>query len=156
MALLKTNLVTRALASERMVSLLQRTVPPLDNFLLRISRGWLNTAMQSVVLIETLGAKSGQLRDAVTLCMPDGDDLILVGSNWGRARDPAWVHNMRANPEVHVRFRGFVGTMLAREVTGEERAALWQLLVQHNPQYAHYQADASRPLPVIRLQRSTV
>tara|TARA_R110000823_G_scaffold47903_16_gene121939 strand:- start:28567 stop:29031 length:465 start_codon:yes stop_codon:yes gene_type:complete len=151
---MKTNLVKNALASDFMVALLKRTVPPTDKLLLRISRGWLNTAMQSVALIETRGARSGQPREIVTLCMPEEEDLVLVGSNWGQQHDPAWVHNMRANPEVHVRFRGYVGPMRAREITGEEREALWQRLVQHNPQYVHYQAGTDRTLPVIRLQRS--
>lgn len=153
MPLMKHNLVKNALASDFMVALLKRSVPPTDKLLLRLSRGWLNTAMQSVALIETRGAKSGQLREIVTFCMPEGENLVLVGSNWGQNRDPAWAHNMRANPQVHVRFRGYVGPMLAQEITGEEREALWHSLVQHNPQYAHYQAGTPRKLPVIRLQR---
>ncbi|MCB1844566.1 MAG: nitroreductase family deazaflavin-dependent oxidoreductase [Halioglobus sp.] len=153
MKLLKTDLVRNALASDAVVAVIRRVVPPLDKVLMRLSRGWLNTGMQTVALIETLGARTGKLRDIVTLCMPEGDSLILVGSNWGQPRDPAWVHNMRANPQVHVRYRGFVGPMIASEVTGEAREALWQRLVQHNPQYAHYQAGTTRTLPVIRLQR---
>lgn len=154
MKLMGTNLVKSALTSHTMVAVLKRTVPPLDKVLMRLSRGWLNTGMQTVALVETLGARTGKLRDIVTLCMPDGDALVLVGSNWGQPRDPAWVHNMRANPQVHVRYRGFVGPMIASEITGEEREVLWQRLVQHNPQYAHYQAGTNRRLPVIRLQRA--
>ena len=113
MELLKTNLVKNALESDALVALLKRTVPPLDRALLRASRGWVNTAMQSVLLLETVGAKSGQPREIATLCMPVGLDLVLVGSNWGQQRDPAWVHNLRANPEAKVSFRGYVGTVQA-------------------------------------------
>ena len=55
------------------------------------SRGWINTAMQSLVLVETIGAKSAQKREIVTLCMPDDEQLLLVGSNWGRDHPPGMV-----------------------------------------------------------------
>jgi deazaflavin-dependent oxidoreductase (nitroreductase family) len=153
MELLKTNLVRNALASDTMVGLLKRTVPPLDRRLMRLSRGWLNTGMQTVALLETIGAKSGQPRQIVTLCMPVGDDLVLVGSNWGGDRDPAWVHNLRANPEARVSSRGFVGAMMARELSGTERAHMWERLVRYNPQYGVYQEQTRRRLPVLSLHR---
>ncbi len=153
MQLLNSNIVKRALESERMVALLMKTVPPLDRALLRTSRGWLNTGMQSVALVETIGAKTGNKREIATLCMRQNEDLVLVGSNWGRKNNPAWVINIRANPEVRVTFRGYKGPMLAREVEGAERALLWDKVVQFNPQYARYQQATARKLPVLLLSR---
>lgn len=153
MSLIQTDLVKRALNHPRVVAMLKRIVPPLDRFLLRLSRGWLNTAMQSVLLLETTGAKSGQARQIATLCMPVGLDLVLVGSNWGQAKDPAWAHNLRANPQPKVRFRGYVGPVLARELAGEQRAELWQQLIKFNPQYLYYQENTDRNLPVFLLSR---
>lgn len=153
MELLKTNLVRDALASERVVNLLKRTVPRMDKFLLSNSRGWVNTGMQSVAMLTTTGAKSGAKRQIVTLCMPLGNAIVLVGSNWGQERDPAWVHNLRANPEADVLFRGYKGTMKAGELQGRERALLWEQLVEYNPQYAIYQEGTNRRLPVILMER---
>lgn len=154
MELIRSDLVKNALASDLVVSVLKRTVPPTDKALLRLTRGWLNTGLQSVVLLETLGARSGQPRTIATLCMPLGRDLVLVGSNWGQERDPAWIHNLRANPECKATYRGYVGAMTARELKGAERAAIWKPLVRFNPQYARYQDATDRRLPVMLLNRS--
>ena len=153
MALMQTKLVKNALSSDSVVGLLKKTIPPLDKALLRISRGRVNTAMQSVVLLETVGAKTGQVRSIATMCMPVDDDLVLVGSNWGQDRDPAWVHNLRANPRARVHFKGFVGDVEARELDGAERAAMWDRLVAFNPQYSRYQESTNRVLPIMRLNR---
>lgn len=154
MALLRTNLVAKALNQPKVVALLKRIVPPLDRFLLKISRGWINTAMQSVMLLETTGAKSGQTRQLATLCMPLKHDLILVGSNWGQERHPAWVHNLRANPAASVCFRGYVGKVIATELEPEQRDLVWPQLVEFNPQYAQYQENTTRTLPVFKLSRT--
>ena len=153
MELLKTNVVRSALASGVVVSVLKRTVPPLDLNLMRLSRGWLNVGLQTVALVTTRGAKTGKVREIVTLCMPVGDDIILVGSNWGQDRHPAWVHNLRAHPRVKVRYRGYVGEMEARELNGKERSDMWERLVRYNPQYAVYQEQTDRRLPVLSLTR---
>ncbi len=137
-----------------LVRLLERFVPPLDRFLLKISRGWLSTAMQTIVWMETTGARSGEARETVTLCMPDGPNVVLVGSNWGREKHPAWVFNLRSNPQARIRFRGYVGPVKARELTGEKRVQMWQRLVEYSPQYQRYADRVSRELPVILLERS--
>ena len=153
MALLKTRFAARALQQGWLIRLLKWLVPPLDRFLLRISRGWINTAMQTIVLMETTGARSGARRETVTLCLPDGDDLLLVGSNWGLPQHPAWVFNLRAHPQARVVFRGYRGLVSASEVRGAERAAAWAKLVDYNPQYAVYAGQTERELPVVRLAK---
>lgn len=154
MSLLQTDFFRKALATGWVVALLKRVVPPLDRFLLRISRGHLNTAMQPVALLRTVGAKSGQGRETALICMAVDEGFVLVGSNWGGERAPAWVHNLRAQPRASIVFRGFAGAVTARELDGEERAAMWARLVEFNPQYTSYQAGASRTLPVILLQKT--
>ena len=153
MGLLQTSLFRNALASPTVVAILKKIVPPLDRFLLRISRGYLNTALQPVALVSTTGAKSGRRRDIALICMPVDNGLVVVGSNWGGDRDPAWIHNLRAHPKVRVAFRGYVGPVAAREVEGGEREALWPRLVAFNPQFETYQAGTSRRLPVMLLEK---
>lgn len=151
MGLLNTDIAKRALNAKPVVALLKAIIPPADKFLLRLTRGWVSTAMQSIVLLQTTGAKSGQPREIVTLCMPDEDALLLVGSNWGGDTDPAWVHNLRATPTAHATYRGYRGTVQAFELAGNERTQVWEALVAFNPQYARYQALTERQLPIIRL-----
>ena len=153
MELLKRDVVKHALASDLAVSVLKKTIPPLDKRLLKLTRGWVATGLQSVVLMQTIGAKSRQRREIVTLCMPVGPDLVLVGSNWGQERDPAWVHNLRANAQAHITFRGYAGPVVAQELKGRQRAEMWERLVRYNPQYERYQSDTQRLLPVMLLQR---
>ena len=129
------------------------TIPKADLFFMKHTRGWINTAMQSLVLLETIGAKSALRREIVTLCMPEGDQLLLVGSNWGRDRPPAWYFNLKAYPTVKATFRGYCGLMNAIEITGSQRDKLWSKLVAFNPQYAHYQHKCSRLLPIMQLSR---
>ena len=147
------GIIKKTLASETMTKLLMNTIPKADLFLMKRSRGWINTAMQSLVLVETIGAKSAQKREIVTLCMPDDEQLLLVGSNWGRDQPPAWYFNLKAHPTVKVTFKGFCGLMNAREITADQRDRLWSKLVAYNPQYAHYQQQCSRLLPIIQLSR---
>lgn len=154
MSLLQSEAVKIALDSTVMSRFLKRTVPPLDRVLLKASRGWLATALQPVVLMETTGARSGLRRETVTLCMPVGQDLALVGSNWGKEADPAWVHNIRANPDVYVTFRGYRGPAHARELKGPERKQMWESAVRYNPHYAVYQDKVSRTIPVILLEKT--
>tara|TARA_B100000767_G_scaffold273165_1_gene302578 strand:+ start:155 stop:622 length:468 start_codon:yes stop_codon:yes gene_type:complete len=147
------GIIKKALASDKMTKLLMKTIPKADLFLMKNTRGWLNTAMQSLALVEGKGAKSGARREIVTLCMPDNDRLLLVGSNWGRDRPPAWYFNLKSHPTVMVTFRGYRGLMQAQEMVGSERESLWLKLVTYNPQYAHYQQKCSRVLPIMQLSR---
>lgn len=153
MELLKTDLIRNALQQPLVVGVLQKTVPRMDRFLLSASRGWLNTGMLSVALVETTGAKSGLKREIPTLCMPVGNAIVLVGSNWGKAAAPGWIHNLRASGLARVTFRGYKGPMSARELRGRSRQDMWELLVEYNPQYQRYQDDAGRRLPVMLLER---
>ena len=120
------GIIKKTLASETMTMLLMSTIPKADLFLMKHSRGWINTAMQSLVLVETIGAKSALKREIVTLCMPDGEQLLLVGSNWGRDRPPAWYFNLKAYPTVKVTFKGYCGLMNVSEIIGDQRDRLGQ------------------------------
>ena len=79
----------------------------------------------------------------------DGDNYVLVGSQGGAPKDPAWVHNLRAEPHVELRDETIVRSMRVREVKDEaERARLWNLAVATYPPYAEYQGRTKRQIPV--------
>ena len=102
-------------------------------------------------LLTTKGAKSGASREAAVLYFHDGDDVILVASNFGRDHHPAWYHNLVAHPEAaQVNGEPYAAT----EVTGDEHERLFALMTQVYPGYLDYRRRAEaigRRVPVLRL-----
>ncbi|MCW2542660.1 MAG: cell entry protein [Frankiales bacterium] len=107
-----------------------------------------------MVLLTTTGSKSGEPRTAPTLGMVDGDRVVVVASNAGAPKHPAWYVNMQADPEVTVE----IGeqTFPARAVTleGEERDRFYARITAAAPVFAEYRAKAApREIPVVALER---
>jgi deazaflavin-dependent oxidoreductase (nitroreductase family) len=113
--------------------------------LLRISRGRLGNSFLGtpVLLLTTIGRKSGQPRTLPLYYMEDGGRIILVASNAGTAHDPAWLLNIRAKPTVTVQARGQTHRMMARVVSMEEQQQLWPRLIALFP-YWEMMAERSR------------
>jgi F420H(2)-dependent quinone reductase len=128
---------------------------PFDRVLLRLSRGRISTTslvMPSLVLTTT-GAKSGQPRATPLVFIPDGGRIILIASNGGLPRNPAWYYNLRANPRARVTFGGRTRDCLAHEARGVEREELWRHAVAAYPGYAVYQQRTQgRTIPVMVLE----
>lgn len=127
-----------------------------DRVLLPLSGGRISASPgQPICLLETVGAKSGEVRKTPLLFIPHGERMILIGSKAGAARHPAWIHNMRANPRVKILAPKRSGEYLAREAEGEERARLWDRAVDFYAGYATYQERAGqRRIPVVVLERA--
>lgn len=111
-----------------------------------------NGNIMPMIYLTTIGAKSQTLRSLPLLSIPDGLKLILVGSNWGKAQNPSWVYNLRANPQAQVRRGQTTQTFMARELHGAERAAYWQKAIAFYPPYVSYEQRAGRQLPVFLLE----
>ena len=125
-----------------------------DPFLLRASKGRVSLAPgQPIALVTVKGAKSGVPRQTPLLFASDGDDIILLASNAGSTRHPAWYHNLRANPRVDVIAPGGrSGRYLAREAEGSERERLWEIAADLYAGYDVYQGRArGRRIPVMVL-----
>ncbi|MGK5518036.1 nitroreductase family deazaflavin-dependent oxidoreductase [Micromonospora sp. URMC 107] len=105
------------------------------------------------LLITTRGRRSGTLRRTALIYGRDGDRYLLVASNGGAARHPAWYLNLCADPQVEVQVGAekFRGT--ARTATAEERPRLWQVMTQVFPTYARYQKETEREIPVVVVER---
>jgi deazaflavin-dependent oxidoreductase (nitroreductase family) len=128
-----------------------------DRVLLPLSRGRASISVgQQVGMLETVGAKSGEVRRIPLLFIRDGNHVILIASMGGAPRHPAWLHNIRANPRV--RFLGPGGTTgdyVAREAEGDERARLWDEAVDYYAGYAEYKVRAGkREIPIVVLERA--
>lgn len=105
-----------------------------------------------VVLIDSVGRRSGKRRTHPLLCLERGDDLVIVASKGGVDKHPAWYLNLKAEPETDVNWRGERRRVRAREAGNEERERLWPRLVEMYPAYADYQARTERKIPVLVLE----
>jgi F420H(2)-dependent quinone reductase len=104
------------------------------------------------ITITTTGRRSGVDRTVPLYGFEDGDSIVVVGSRGGSAKDPAWAENLRADPSVRVQARGDSRPMFAREVSGDERARLWELAAEAFPTYRSYERRTRRLIPVFRLE----
>jgi deazaflavin-dependent oxidoreductase (nitroreductase family) len=106
------------------------------------------------LLLTTTGRKSGRPRPQPLAFIPDGDDFIIVGSNWGQRHHPAWSGNLLANPAATVLVDGVLVPVHARIVSGQERARLWARLEQAWPAFRTYQQRVgAREIRMFRLVR---
>jgi deazaflavin-dependent oxidoreductase (nitroreductase family) len=125
-----------------------------DKHLVPATDGRMSTAIgQQVLVVETIGAKSGARRRIPLVYVTDGDDIVLIASKGGAAKNPAWYHNLNANPDVRVWAKGRSGDYRAREAEGEERERLWAKAVDYYAGYDTYQArTGGRRIPVMVLE----
>ena len=102
-----------------------------------------------VIIVTHTGHKTGAIRKTPLMRVKDGANYVLVGSQGGAPKHPAWVHNLRANPVVELRDHAVLQAMRVREVEDDaERARLWDLAVAAYPPYADYQKRTTRKIPV--------
>jgi len=148
----------RLLAGTRpMAWLFARVLHHLDGPVLRRSGGRhsVSSALTGLPIVEltTIGARSGEQRTLPIIGVPDGDRLVLVASNYGQQRNPAWYHNLKADPRCGAAFRGQHHEMVAYEAEGDERQRLWELDASVYPPRNHYaQRAGGRRIPVMVLQ----
>jgi deazaflavin-dependent oxidoreductase (nitroreductase family) len=96
-----------------------------------------------VVMLTTTGARSGQQRTVPVLGLPTADGLVVIASNFGQERHPAWYHNLRANPEGELALNGSSRRFRAVEAHGERRARIWQEGLRVYPGWTQYEHRAS-------------
>jgi len=106
-----------------------------------------------LLLLTTTGAKSGQSRLSPLAYFRIDGKLIIVGSFAGAPQNPAWVHNLRANPRAHVEVASEAYDVTARELPSAERDELFPKLAAAAPGFAEYQSKTSRVIPLFELQR---
>ncbi len=136
---------------------LKRIAPRIDPPLLRLTGGRVSTEYPvPVMLLTTIGAKTGQQRTLPLTYIADGERIILIGSNYGGTSHPAWYRNLTANPEVEVLAGKRSGTYVASEITEpHERDRAWALAVDLYAGYGDYEKSAGdRTIPLILLERA--
>lgn len=102
-----------------------------------------------VIILSTVGRRSGKLRRTPLIRVKHGDDYLVVASMGGAPSHPVWYLNLQANPDVTVQDRADVHELRARTASAEEKAALWPFAVEAWPDYATYQASTERDIPLV-------
>jgi F420H(2)-dependent quinone reductase len=129
--------------------------PIIDRRLIPLTRGRMKVAMgQPILLLHTVGARSGEPRTSPLLYTPQGEGFIVVASKAGATHHPAWYHNLRAHPDaVAVEVGGRRIPVRPRLVEGAEREDLWRRVNDNYNGYETYQGRAgSRTIPVVLLE----
>jgi deazaflavin-dependent oxidoreductase (nitroreductase family) len=108
-------------------------------------------AGKPMLMLETVGRKSGKLRLTPLLYVEDGDACVVVASNMGDSRFPAWWYNLQAEPETAARIGMRRVPVRARRADPEEENRLWPMLEAAYSYYPDYRARAGREIPVIIL-----
>ena len=121
----------------------------------RLSGGRIGASLggAAMLLLTTTGRRSGEPREVPLLTFRDGDDWIVVGSNFGKPHDPAWVLNVRADSNVHVRIGRESHPATASVVTGPEHDRLWARALEVNDQFSTYaETSGDRDITIVRLR----
>ena len=105
-----------------------------------------------MLLLDHVGAKSGTRRTSPLVYGRDGDNLVLIASKGGYPKNPAWYHNLMANPDTAVQVGSHHLDVHARVATAEERPRLWKLMVGVYGGYEAYQRRTDREIPVVVLE----
>ena len=110
-------------------------------------------ARASMVLLTTTGAKSGRRITTPLVYQQDGDSLVIIASKAGAPTHPAWYHNLLANPVVRLEVGSEMFEARATVAGEVERTRLYQQAVEAMPQFAEYQRNTTRLIPVVVLKR---
>jgi F420H(2)-dependent quinone reductase len=137
------------------MGLIQNTLTGFHRGLLRLSGGRLGSRIgkNPVLLLTTRGRHSGKARTIPLLYFPDGGDYVLIASNGGAERHPAWYFNLQSDPIATVELQGERQQVRASDVTDpDERERLWKQANEGYSSYDGYATKTDRQIPVVRLR----
>ena len=125
-----------------------------DKLIQRLTRGRVTIMMATglhELVLQVPGRTSGVLRTTPLLTIPHDGGWLIVGSNWGAPKPPAWAANLRAARDPIITYRGRTIAVDARELSGPERDEKWEVAVAGWPNYARYAERTDRELPLFWL-----
>jgi deazaflavin-dependent oxidoreductase (nitroreductase family) len=149
--------LNRRIAGTRLGAwLYARILDHMDRLTFRFTRGRTTFAALvsglPVIMLTTTGARSGRPHTLPLLGLPDGSDLIVIGSNWGQRAHPGWYYNLRSRPQATVTHDGTSAEMTATLLESSERERCFELAAQIYPGYAAYRRRAAhRQIGVFKL-----
>lgn len=102
-----------------------------------------------IMLLTTIGRKSGEKRTTPLVFLQDGNNVVIVGSLAGYDSHPAWYHNVTANPNCWIQLDDRKSVAVARDATDAERKALWPKLIAVFPPWGFFQDQTDRPFSIV-------
>jgi deazaflavin-dependent oxidoreductase (nitroreductase family) len=132
-----------------------RIMPPLERVMTRVTGGRIAVSGLLVpsLVLHTVGARSGEPRDATLMYTPDGQGrAIVAGSNFAGSRHPAWTGNLLAHPDAEISVRGRRFAVTATLIGDDERDAVWARIERQWPGYRGYERSSGRTVRLFRLQ----
>ena len=139
---------------ERIGTVVVRVLSALNTWIFRASGGRFGARFPGgapVLLLTTVGRKTGAKRTTPLIYLADGENVLLVASKGGMSHHPLWYQNLEVNPEVEVQVGRRTTPMRARRASPAEKASLWPRLVALYREYDDYQARTDRDIPVVIL-----
>jgi deazaflavin-dependent oxidoreductase (nitroreductase family) len=123
----------------------------INAFILRISRGRIGSRLgtQTILLLHTIGRKSGQARVIPIAYFDYEGKYLIVASNWGKNQNADWYLNLKKQPRAALEIKGKRIEVQSREATGEEYDRLWKFATEKHPPYLDYQKMTTRRIPII-------
>ncbi len=136
------------------IACLKHVITPINLWLLKATNGRLGSSFlgKSVLLLTTIGAKSGLERVTPLFYMQHDGKIILVASNGGNTKNPAWILNITANPEIKVNIKGHEAEMRARITSAEERQRYWSMATELFSKWGDIQGRSLREFPIVVLE----
>jgi deazaflavin-dependent oxidoreductase (nitroreductase family) len=126
----------------------------IDRALERVSGGrlsLLDVAGLPNLVLTTTGRKTGEPRRTPLLCVPTPDAVLIAGSYFGGPKEPLWVANLEAHPQVTITMDGAARTVIAQRLEGDARAAAWERMLRIWPNFALYETRTQRQIKVFAL-----
>ena len=130
-------------------------LPPVERFVAWVSHGRVQVSALLVpsFVLHTVGAKSGEPRDAALMYTPDGHGrAIVAGTNFAGSRHPAWTANLLAHPDAEITVRGRRMPVRATPIPEGERDTAWATIERQWPGYRNYERESGRTVRLFRLQ----
>jgi deazaflavin-dependent oxidoreductase (nitroreductase family) len=123
----------------------------INSLLLRLSRGRLGSKLgtQTILILYTVGRKSGQKRTIPIAYFDYEGKYLIVASNWGRDKQADWCLNLKKDPHAKLEINGKIVSVVAREAQGEEYHRLCKFATERNPPYLEYQKMTTRHIPIM-------
>jgi len=138
-----------------MKNLLIKWFMTINSLFLRLSRGRIGSKLgaQTILILHTVGRKSGRERAIPIAYFAYEDKYLIVASNWGRDKNADWYLNLKKNLRAQLEINGRIVSVVAHEVQGEEYQRLWKFATERHPPYLKYQQMTTRHIPIMVFER---
>ena len=150
------RLVQRFGSTRAGTATLSRILRPLDRLVYRLTTGRATVAGLlggfPIIMLTTTGARSHEPRTNPLTAIPFGDDLAVIGANYGLGVIPSWTYNLRAHPDATLAYQNTVVRVAAKEVTGQDAEKVFAAAFEIYPGYAVYRDRFKEPIPAFVLE----